>query len=113
MISQPRAVAYKRATRRNRNIQTYSATTAMGPLSATLFLVVILGVLALLYLTQITKTSIYGYQVNSLSTEKQELLERQQELAVEAARLQAVARIQSSEVAKGLEPESQVSFSNN
>ncbi|MEX0919550.1 MAG: hypothetical protein WDZ32_00210, partial [Candidatus Saccharimonadales bacterium] len=65
---------------------------------------------ALLYLTQITKTSVYGYQINELNTEQAALIEEQQELRVEAARLQSVARIEGSEVTAGLEPETSVSY---
>ena len=72
-----------------------------------LILIIIVGLLALLYLTQITKTTVYGYQVNNLSTEREELLSRNQELQVEAARLQAVARIRDSQVAKALETDNQ------
>jgi hypothetical protein len=77
----------------------------MGPVSTALILVVIVGVLALLYLTQITKTSVYGIQVSSLNNQREELLARKQELEVEAARLQAIARIRDSKVVGSLEAE--------
>jgi hypothetical protein len=70
----------------------------------------IVGVLALLYLTQITKTTVYGYQVNNLTDQRQSLLNQNQELAVQAARLQAIARVQNSKVVGSLQPESQASF---
>ncbi len=97
--------------RRNRNIETYRTTaSALGPLSTSFFLLVVVGMLALLYLTQVTKTSVYGYQVNGLTEERQDLIDRNQELRVEAARLQAVARIQNSKAISNLVPETQASF---
>lgn len=71
------------------------------------------GVLALLYLTQITKTSVYGYEVNVLSEQQQELQQRNQELSVEAARLRSIDRIQKSDVAENLEPEQHVTYIQN
>lgn len=94
--------------RRNRNLNRYlSSSSAMGPVSISFVLIIIVGILALLYLTQITKTTVYGYQVNNLSTERADLLSRNQELQVEAARLQAIARIRDSQVARALEADTQ------
>jgi hypothetical protein len=63
--------------------------------------------LGLLYLTQITKQTTYGYEANALDTQKSDLLSEQESLEVEAARLQALDRVKSSKVAKRLvEPQS-------
>ena len=58
-----------------------------------------IAVLGLIYLTQITKTSTYGYALSDLNTEKTKLLSQKSDLEVENARLQALERIQNSEVA--------------
>lgn len=98
--------------RRNRNFQTSKVSSAaLGPVSTSFLLIIIVGVLALLYLTQITKTSVYGYQVNALTTERQAILSRQQELEVEAARLQSIARVRDSKVVGSLQPEQVTRFS--
>lgn len=103
--------APRTSMRRNRNLGGYRVTSAtMGPVSTSLFLIVIVGILALLYLTQITKTTVYGYQVSNLSDQRQTLLDQNQELQVQAARLQAIARVQNSKVASALQPQSQASF---
>jgi len=103
----------RRSAPRNRNLAAYSTSTkAVGPLSMSIILILITGILALLYLTQITKTTVYGYQVSDLSQQRTELVTRNQELEVEAARLQSVAQIQGSAVAKSLQPENQVSVVN-
>ena len=100
----------RRRVGRNRELGSYQTARTLGPVTSVLFLGIIIGVLALLYLTQITKTSVYGYQINELNQEQAALIEEQQELRVEAARLQSVARIESSNVAAGLEPEASVSY---
>ncbi len=101
-----------RRIKRNSELGSYSASRQMGPVTSTLFLAIIIGVLALLYLTQITRTSVYGPQINELSQQQAVLLQQQQELQVEAARLQSVARIEESSAVAGLEPESSVTYDN-
>ena len=96
---------------RNRNLSGYSTSArAIGPVSMSIILIIIVGVMALLYLTQITKTTVYGYQVSNLSAERQALQTKNQELQIEAARLQSVASVQASPAAKNLQPQNQVSF---
>jgi hypothetical protein len=103
---------HNRNLSRNRDVQTYRNVSAgLGPVSTTLFITVVIGITALLYLTQITKTTVYGYQVSELSQEHQALLDKNQQLEIEAARLQSIARIESSAVARSLEPEDQIVFS--
>lgn len=97
---------------RNRNFTAHSATAAMGPATTTILLSVIVAVLALLYLTQITKTSVYGFQVNNLTDEHERLVERGQQLEVEAARLRSIANISGRNTVSSLEPESNPQFIN-
>jgi hypothetical protein len=59
-------------------------------------------VLGLLYLTQVTKTNAYGYEINSLREEQTRLNQEHDDLAVASARLQSVDRVQESQEAKGL-----------
>lgn len=87
-----------------------AATMALGSVSSSILFTVILGVLGLLYLTQITKTSVYGYQISELNDRKEFLVEENQTLKVESARLQALERIRSSKVASTLESESERDF---
>lgn len=76
----------------------------LGPMSNTIILVILACLLGLLYLTQVTKTDTYGYQINSLQQEQTQLQTQHDELSVTAARLQAVARVQTSSVASTLVP---------
>jgi len=79
-----------------------NAKPGLGPVSHTIILALILAIIGLLYLTQITKTSAYGYQVSELTNRKQALIEENEALTVESARLQAIERVKNSEVARNL-----------
>lgn len=97
------AMRQSRTMRRNQNTIRFSpAENSLGPISNTILLAVIISFMGLLYLTQITKTSSFGYTVDNLQKEKAALVEEQQSLEVESARLQALERIENSEVAKSL-----------
>lgn len=65
-------------------------------------LLVLMCLLGLLYLTQVTKTNAYSYQISNLQAEQTQLKDEQAELQVSAARLQSLERIKNSEVAKNL-----------
>ncbi len=97
-------ISQRQAMRRNQNyVKHSSVTSVLGPVTNLLFIAVLVSILGLIYLTQVTKTSSYGYEVNTLQTHHQELLKENQSLKVESARLQALERIKTSSVAKGLE----------
>src|SRR5262245_6902745 len=88
---------------RNKNVLPFSPRDkALGPISNTIILIVLAVVLGLLYLTQVTKTNAYGYQINSLRQEQAKLSAEHDDLAVASARLQAVDRVQDSDQAKAL-----------
>lgn len=92
-----------RYTGRNQNSVSFKATSAaMGPVSNTIILIVLACLLGLLYLTQVTKTNAFGYQINSLSQQHTELKNKHDNLEVESARLQSVSRVESSGVAKSM-----------
>lgn len=89
----------------NRNQNTTRFKTerkGIGPVSNTIILVVLACLLGLLYLTQVTKTNAYGYQINELQQTQSTLQQEHQELEVASARLQSVERVKNSDVAKGL-----------
>ncbi len=97
-------ISQRQALRRNRNyVKNGSQASVLGPITNILFIAVLVSILGLIYLTQVTKTSSYGYEVNGLKTARQELIKENQSLQVESARLQALKTIKTSNVAKGLE----------
>ena len=105
------AMRQTRSLRRNQNSVKFKSTSiGLGPITNTITLALILSLFGLMYLTQITKQTTYGYEVNTLETQKTELLSEQKSLEVEAARLQALERIQTSKVASELIEPASVEF---
>jgi len=92
-----------RFTGRNQNSVSFKATTAvMGPVSNTIILIVLACLIGLLYLTQVTKTNAFGYQINGLQQQRSDLKNKHDDLEVESARLQSVSRVEGSTVAKSM-----------
>ncbi len=97
------AVGRQRFSSRNQNITEYQAKKgAIGPVSNTIILIVLACLLGLLYLTQVTKTNTFSYQINSLQPQQTQLQSQNNQLEVNSARLQSVERIADSSVAQQL-----------
>lgn len=102
-----------RNIRRSHNRVKVQTQDGFGPITRTLLLVLVIGTLGLMYLTQITKTSAYGYQIDNLENRKSELIDENESLRVEAARLQSIERVRKSEFASNLTSDGDVSFAEN
>jgi cell division protein FtsL len=90
---------------RNQNSVSFRAETRrLGPVSNTIVLIVLACLLGFAYLTQVTRTNAFGYQINGLQQQQTQLQTENQNLQVAAARLQALSRVQTSAVAKSLVP---------
>jgi hypothetical protein len=88
---------------RNQNSVNFRAQArTLGPISSTITLIVLACLLGLLYLTQVTKTNAYGYQINALQQQQASLKSQHDDLEVASARLQSLSRVGSSAVAKNL-----------
>ena len=88
---------------RNQNSVSFRAQArTLGPVSNTIVLIVLACLLGLLYLTQVTKTNAYGYQINNLQEQQQSLKTQHDNLEVASACLQSLSRVQGSAVAKNL-----------
>ncbi len=88
---------------RNQNAVSFaSKKTKIGPVSNTIILIVLACLLGLLYLTQVTKTNSFGYQIDNLQVQQQNLETQKQDLEVASARLQSLDRVASSNVAKSM-----------
>jgi hypothetical protein len=99
------AMNRSRFTGRNQNLVAVQAEKrALGPVSNTIVLIVLACLLGLLYLTQVTKTNAFGYQINTLQQTQASLVSQHENLEVASARLQSVSRSQNSTVAKNLTP---------
>lgn len=57
----------RQAMRRNQNTVKFRSAINLGPVSHTIIIAIMLAALGLIYLTQITKTSTFGYTINDLS----------------------------------------------
>jgi hypothetical protein len=89
--------------RRNQNSVRFSSSgRSLGPVSNTIILIVLACLVGLLYLTQVTKTNGYGYTINYLQEQQSQLKDQKSNLEVTAARLQALDRVASSDVAKNM-----------
>ncbi len=98
------------AMRRNQNLARTGTELKLGPVSATVVMILTITVLALLYLNQITKSSVFGYQLSALQAQQKQALQSKQALEVEAARLTSIQQIQNSQAVKGLVPTTQVTY---
>ena len=99
-----------RTIRRGQNRVRVQAQDGFGPITRTLILVLVVGTLGLMYLTQITKTSAYGYKIDKLEGKRNELVTENESLRVETARLQSIERVRGSEYAANLTSTGDVSF---
>lgn len=94
------AMSRQRYARRNQNTTSYvKQQKGFGVVSNTIILIILGCILGLLYLTQVTKTNAFGYQINELKTESASLQTEHDELEVASARLQALDRAKTSDVA--------------
>jgi hypothetical protein len=90
---------------RNQNSVAFrSHGRTLGPVSNAVILIVLALLLGLLYLTQVTKTNAYGYQISGLLQQQSQLKQQYDNLQVASARLQSVSRVQNSPQAKSLTP---------
>ncbi len=65
-------------------------SSRLGPVSNIIVLLVLTCLIGLVYLTQITKTNAYSYQIQDLQTKHTALKEEQKDLELTAARLQSI-----------------------
>lgn len=90
---------------RNQNAVDFrNRSVRLGPISNTVMLIVLACLLGLLYLTQVTKTNAYGYQVNSLTEQQAQLRSEHDDLEVASARLQSLDRVRASAQATAMAP---------
>ena len=97
------AMGRQRYGGRNQNAISFRVSErTLGPISNTIILIVLACLLGLLYLTQVTKTNAYGYQINDLQQQQAQLKTQHDDLAVASARLQSLDRAKNSQVASTL-----------
>lgn len=97
------AMGRQRYATRNQNTTSFRARErTIGPVSNTIMLVILACLLGLLYLTQVTKTNAYGYQIDSLQDKQAQLKDEHAQLELAQARLESLDRVKNSTVAANL-----------
>ncbi len=74
----------------------------LGPISNTVILIVLACLLGLLYLTQVTKTDAYSYQIDKLQSQATDLKQENEDLVLASAQMQSLDRVQSSSQATAM-----------
>jgi hypothetical protein len=87
---------------RNQNTVAYAAPVRMGPITHTVVVALMVAVLGLVYLSQVTKSSTFGYTLQQQNDTLASLAAEQQDLEIENARLQALNTVRDSNVAKAM-----------
>lgn len=87
---------------RNQNTVAYASSVKMGPITHTVVVALMVAVLGLIYLSQVTKSSTFGYTLQQQNETLASLVAEQQDLQIENARLQALNTIKNSNVAKAM-----------
>jgi len=59
----------QRMWRRNQNTVPFASATVLGPVTHTVLIALMIAVLGLIYLTQVTKTSLYGFRCFHISSD--------------------------------------------
>ena len=86
----------KYSTRNQNSTSFRDQARTLGPISNTIILIVLACLLGLLYLTQVTKTNTFSYEINSLETQQTQLQTQHDQLEVDSTRLQSIERVASS-----------------
>ena len=71
-----------------------------------------IAILGLIYLTQVTKTSGYSYDINGLEQQLESLTLEKEELTNQNARLSALKQVENSNVAKAMTTPSSINYAN-
>jgi hypothetical protein len=88
---------------RGQNAVTFKDTSRrLGPISNSVVLVILSCLLGMVYLTQVTKTNAYSYQIDQLQQKKASLQNEKDELQLVSARLQSLNSVKESPEAANL-----------
>lgn len=91
----------------------FAPSAKLGPVAHAVIVALMIALLGLLYLTQLTKTSSFGYEMNEIDNRKSELVAERDDLKVENARLQALSRVKDSNVAANMTTPASVDYATN
>lgn len=92
----------KFSTRGHNAVSFRSENKRLGPVTNLIILIVMVCLIGLVYLTQVTKTNSYSYEINRLEEQQTQLKEEQKDLELTAARLRSVDSENVANAAEGL-----------
>lgn len=93
----------QRYAQKNRNTVSYASKQAsLGPISNAVIILIMACLIGLIYLTQVTKTNSFSYEIDRLQQQQSQLKEDQKDLDLATARLRTLDSEQVSEVASKL-----------
>jgi Tfp pilus assembly protein PilN len=78
------------STRGQNAVSFKTETKRLGPISNAVTLLVLVCLIGLVYLTQVTKTNSFSYDINALEQKQSQLKEEQKDLELTSARLRSV-----------------------
>lgn len=97
------SVSRQRYSSRGQNAVSFkSESKRLGPVSNAIALLVMVCLIGLVYLTQVTKTNSFSYEINNLEQQQTQLKEEQKDLELTAARLRAVDADRLAQASQGL-----------
>jgi Tfp pilus assembly protein PilN len=97
------SISRQRYSSRGQNAVSFkSESKRLGPVSNAIALLVMVCLIGLVYLTQVTKTNSFSYEINSLEQQQSQLKEEQKDLELTAARLRAVDNERLAQASQGL-----------
>ena len=79
--------------RNQNNVDYLNRRLVLGPISNFVVLAVLTCLLAVFYLSQVTKTNSYSYVINDYTTQQQALEEDYRSLLIESAQLKSNSRV--------------------
>lgn len=111
-VSRRQNSSARQPLRRNQNTVAFASSIQLGPIAHTVLVALMITILGLIYLTQVTKTSSYGYDINERDETLTALQTQKEDLENENARLQALKNVASSDVAANLSDADSVNYAN-
>lgn len=85
---------------RNQNTTRFVSAIKLGPVAHTVLVALMITVLGLIYLTQATRTSGYGNDMQVIDEQISQLNQQKADLEIENARLTSLETIKNSSVAR-------------
>lgn len=81
-----------------------TAKPRIGPISNVMILLILGAILCMFYLSQVTQTNVYGFQLNALNVQQSNLKSQYANLQVTQAQLKSVNSVTNNAATKSMVP---------